>query len=288
MRRIIISISILSAIYSNKGIEKEYSVREITKELYHKTLRGHLFCPTPGCNARIVYNSGLTPYFKTWKMDNHIEECLHYFDRENRKSGVNTEDLMNVELSVDRKKRAMKEALKLYNMTAEEKAKQSGKSTKRNPKTQGKKNNIATRPVLKDGENEEIVKNEGVRGPNLLKRPVSTLQEKDEGQTRLVIGVLKNVNDSNKGTSILIEDSGKELYLVFEEVFRVNSPEYLGLFHHLEKYQTSKDQEDTIIITAVGQIRKSKSYDGFESSVFYGRDLEIDGIDLRILAMQQS
>lgn len=34
------------------------SLSDVSREKYYKELRGNLYCPTPNCNAKLIYSSG--------------------------------------------------------------------------------------------------------------------------------------------------------------------------------------------------------------------------------------
>ncbi|PEM33026.1 hypothetical protein CN617_00505 [Bacillus wiedmannii] len=277
-------MAILSAIYIDGEEKREYKKSEIDTSLYNNHLKGKLYCPTPNCQARLIFNSGLRSYLKTWNNDNHIEGCIHGFDRVKGRIGVDTSHFINVELSSERKKRALKEAFAMYTMTEEEKEKRQNKKTKKKntPTTVTKQTKPASKVVMAGGVDEATSLQVGVRGPNLSKRTVDMLKEKDTGQTRLLIGIIKDVILDTQGTAtIIVVENNMQVCVRFEEAFREGSPNYLGLFHHIKTYiSTAKN----VVFTGIGEIRKQEENDYFDFSIFNGRDFEIDRMDLRVLA----
>lgn len=284
-------MSILSARFIKGGIEKEYEKNEITPELYNKTLKGYLFCPTKNCGARVIYNSGIKSFLRTWNMDDHADDCIHGFTRAKKRVGVDTTQFINVELTAERKRRALKEAYKLYTMSDDEKAiekeKKKQKTRKNNPTTVGKESVPMTHAVLQDGDEPEEVTNGrvGIRGPILPKRTVDMLKDVDNGKPRLVMGKIKSVRLIESIADIIVEEGNTDIHVKFEEVFINNSPAYLGLFHHILKYQEENKNQD-VVFTGIGEVRRSKVNGDLELSIFYGADFFIDGMDLINLSMR--
>ncbi|WP_154990404.1 hypothetical protein [Priestia megaterium] len=275
-------MAILSAIYKNGTEEREYKKSEIDAHLYENYLKGYLYCPTENCTARLIFNSGLKSYLRTWNNDNHIEGCIHGFNRVKGRVGIDTSYFINVELSPKRKKRALKEAFNIYNMTEQERAesKKKKKQKRTTSTTISKRIKPSTNIVIdgddvKDGEISKI----GVRGPNLSKKTADTLKEKDKGKTRLLLGTVKAVNLDNEGTAnIIVIENNVEVSVKFEEAFRANSPNYLGLFHHLEEY-ISKVKD--AVFAGIGEVNTIKGdNENYSFSIFYGEDFEVNKMNL--------
>ncbi|HWO97593.1 MAG TPA: hypothetical protein VNM45_14920 [Bacillus sp. (in: firmicutes)] len=276
---------ILSARYIKDGVVKEYDKREITSQLYSSTLKGFLYCPTAGCNARVVFNSGLKSFLRTWSFDNHAEDCIHGFERTKGRVGVDTSTFINIQLSDERKKRALKEALKRYNMSNEEleQEKQKRANRKSNPKTTGKKVVPTSIAVIQGGDNAEGGSGVSFRGPNLSKRTADMLKDIDTGKPRLIMGKIKSITLLEDVADIIVVENGIEICIKFEDAFKANSPEYLGLFYHISDYM-SEVSPTKVIFTVIGEVRKVN--ETFEVSVFYGQDFEMDGMNLRQLAVR--
>jgi len=277
-------MAILSARYIVDGqFIQEFKRDEIDSQIYHKKLKGFLYCPTPNCHARVIHYSGKRVFLKTWNNDDHAENCLHGFERVRGKVGVDTTRFINVELTPERKKRALKEALAQYNMTEEEREqkKQKQATRKKNPTTIEKRSQPSANLVLVNDDSTEEGDNIGVRGPNLSKRTPDMLRELDAGKPRLVMGIITEVNLNGSTAEIIVVEKSIRIHVKFEEVFNVNSPTYLPLFHHIQRYITETSR---VVFTGIGEVRASRSGDYYELSVFYGQDFEVDGMTLPVLA----
>lgn len=275
-------MSILSAVYIKGDERKEYKIKEINSAINNNKLRGFLFCPTPNCESRVMYYATKSPFIKTWPLDNHIENCLHGFDRAKERTGIDSTRFIEVELSAERKKRALKEAYLQYLMTEEEKEmkKEKRKDRKNNPITVIKETRPSTRLVL----NNNGTKDEGtigLKGQNLPKRTVDMLKDIDKNKPRLIMAIIKSVELIDNVAVITVNENNIEIEIVFEEAFRANSPGYLGLFHLIKRYISN---EKTVVFTGIGEIRSAKNGKSFELSVFYGEDFAINNMDLLMLA----
>lgn len=277
-------MSILSARYLvDDEFIREFNVRQIDSQVYNSTLKGHLYCPTPDCPSRVIYVNGLRPILKTWYKDDHHPNCLHAFERVKGRVGIDTTQFIDVELSSERKKRALKDALAQYNMTEEEQEQQRLKRTakKSNPTTIVRQSGPSANLVLTNGEEVAGGGNTGFRGPNLRKRTPDMLKEVDEDQPRLIMGIVKDVKLIESTAEVVVIEKGIETYVKFEEVFHANSPTYAGLFHLIKRY---KSEMKRVVFTGIGQVRLSTAKTHYELSVFNGEDFEVNGMILTTLA----
>ncbi|MEQ7050725.1 restriction endonuclease [Paenibacillaceae sp. P-4] len=67
-------------------LKNNYIRKVITIVDYKPDYKGSLFCPTEGCNCRLVYVSGNVhePYFRTQRNYNHSSSCPYVFELYNR------------------------------------------------------------------------------------------------------------------------------------------------------------------------------------------------------------
>ncbi|MCQ6264507.1 hypothetical protein M1K46_02350 [Fictibacillus sp. WQ 8-8] len=284
------AVSITSAIFRKDGKEQELKVVEVDLKSYQSTYKNNLFCTTPDCNAKLafVFRTAKPSYFRTWKKENHTEECLFHFERIAARLGVSAEQTISVVLSSERKKNALKEAYRLAKMSDEEKEKQKNKTKKPNkkkPKTIGKKEVPAIK-IVSTNEEEDVVEGEKVkRGPNILKRTADAFNVADIGKHRLLIGEIKDITFSEKSAFITTIWNRSEVLVKFEEVFFANSPEYNGLFHNIERYI---NEYQNVILTAIGEVRRNRESSGYELVVFSGDGFTIEDMSLQALAAHYS
>nr|WP_278430426.1 hypothetical protein [Brevibacillus laterosporus] len=277
---------IISALYRDKGIEKELLPNQIELESYEKFYKGNLYCTTNQCNARLVYvyKVGTTGFLRTWQFDNHIDDCIYKFERIAGRKGINVEYTLNVELSEERKNRSLKEAFKQALLTEEEREqiRIKRKNKRKNPTTDKTELGPKITLVRNDGISEDEAKTEGVRGRNLLKREAHALKESDVGQLRTLFGNIKGLEYSSSGAMITIENKNKFVYVKFEEAFIANSPNDLGLFHFIERY--CKEIKHKALFVGIGQVQESKDGKAYDFIVFHGNEFTVHGMSLRTLA----
>ncbi|OEH85167.1 hypothetical protein BHU72_06030 [Desulfuribacillus stibiiarsenatis] len=269
-------MSIKSARYINGEEKAEYFLNQVDSKLYNNKLKGFLFCPTESCVARVIFSGGSRKYFKTWNKDDHIEKCIYQFERIKGRVGTDTTNFINVELSEERKKRALREAYLLYNMTEEEKARirEDKKNKKNNPTTVTKRKKPSVSLVLSGGTEEAEIARKGLRGPNLPKRTVDMLKETDENTPRLIMGIVKEVIlHDDKTATIIVSQNNSEIRIKFQEAFMANSPNYLGLFNHLRRYVL---ENENAVFSGIGEVWRSSLENSFMLSVFYGEDFEVN------------
>lgn len=278
-------MSIPSARYIVNGeYVREYTVPDINKTLYESVLRDHLFCPTVGCPSRVSYISGLRPIFKTWNGDDHSDGCIHAFERSRGRVGVDASRIVDVELSSDRKGRSLRDAFRQFNMTAEELANQRERratNRKNNPTTIERRTQPVARLVLTGGE--EVV-GEGerrFRGPNLPRRTPSSLGNEDNGETRLIMGLISRVVVSESATEIVVVDSGAEVHVRFEAAFYADSPNFAGLLHLITRFIGDFGR---VVFTGFGQVHILPDNQPPRLSVFSGEDFRVNGMLLTTIA----
>ncbi|KEF36284.1 hypothetical protein M670_04521 [Schinkia azotoformans MEV2011] len=278
------AVTMTSALFKMDNKVEEINTSDVNLDNYNKKYKGHLYCTTENCNAKLVFvqRMGKPNYFKTWPKEDHDEDCLHYFDRLTGRVGTNTEHFINLQIPPERIKRGLKEAYKLSKITKEEKEqiKEVVKPRKKNKKTNGKKSNTGINVVFNKDEADETAETMATRGPNLLKRSVDMLKESDFGKPRIVTGIIENITYSEESALIKIYNDDSKVDVKFEEAFFANSPNYKGLFHHIERFIT-----DNGSVMFVGYGQSNKNMDGIiEFYVYHGDEFTIEDMTLLSLA----
>ncbi|EUJ26117.1 hypothetical protein MFLO_14202 [Listeria floridensis FSL S10-1187] len=61
-------------------------VVELSKHPDLEKIKQDLWCTELGCECRLLYSTYLSrPILKTWKNQNHSEDCMYYFERNEAK-----------------------------------------------------------------------------------------------------------------------------------------------------------------------------------------------------------
>lgn len=279
-------MSIPNAIYRehDEDLGVPVYVTDIDKESYRDRYKYHLFCPTENCKAKLVYVQTKPAQFRTWRLEDHLSGCDHEFVRQGIKPGRSAEEI-NVEMKDDQRRRVLKEALELARMSEQQienlRAKRKEWRNNRSPKTdkdnKGPKINVVTVDGIDEGEIAGIT----FRSRPVLKRDADVLKESDIGKHRCVTGYFDKLIEDGERIIITIFQKKTQVNIMFEEAFRANSPNYVGLFHHIARY-LSKNQN--VICISIGEVRLSKNKDLYEIQVFQGEDFTVDGMNLLGLA----
>ncbi|MFP3443112.1 hypothetical protein R0K18_35790, partial [Pantoea sp. SIMBA_133] len=66
------------------------------------------------------------------------------------------------------------------------------------------------------------------------------LSDNDVGKVRLLIGIIKAVDYKEEYALISIERKSSIVTVKFEEAFFANSPNYIGLFHNVQRLISNK------------------------------------------------
>lgn len=283
---------ILSAIYLQEdGEKKEIRPNEITPRIYENELKGKLYCPTENCSARISFSSGKNSHFRTWRFDEHSNDCIFYFDRIPMSLGWNTTNTISVEIPFGRRQNALQDAFIQMNLTKEEKeaisekrAASRGRENKR-AVTATKKKTTSIQQVLFDGElfEDELIH----RRRNISKRYVDEITESDIGGIRLIMGEVKSIKQLGEIAEIIIKYNDAIITVVFEEAFtaeRLNSS-YLNKFWSIQRLL---DQSGLVQFTGIGDIRRNRQTGRLELVIYVGTDFKINNIDMFRLAARYS
>ena len=278
---------ILSAIYiADNHKNQEINLKDVTTSMYEHKLKGNLYCPSRECSARISYSGGKKAHFKTWRMDEHSEECIFSFDRIAISTGVNTLNIINVEIPYSRRQNALHEAFRIMNLTREEKTEQRNKSN-----TQTRNKERAVTKIKKDVSSLQMVLFEGEayddelnsRRSYIYKRPVDEITNSDIGKIRLVMGYVAYVKKINDVAEIIVENNNHSISVVFEEAFeaeRLNSS-YLKKFWSLERLMKASGN---VQFTGIGDVRKNSATGRLELVIYLGSDFKVNNRDMSSLA----
>lgn len=258
----------------------------MTTRDYEDIYQGNLFCPTEGCNARIVYSGGMRPHYRTWNNDNHVTGCIHEFERLPIRRGTSTDDTLSVDISYDRRQNAIRDAIRLMRMSdeeiEEERERRASYRNSRPRQTTNTSTSGGTNVVSTLGGGESTETNVGFRGRNLSKRYVDGISQSDIGEIRLVMGELVNIDSIDEVANLYIARNEVQLKVVFEEAFiaEPTNARYLNNFGLIERYL---DNYLEVEFVGIGEIRRNTRTQELELVIYQGTDFKVDGDDLLTL-----
>ncbi len=268
--------------YINEDVVKEVRITDMTVSDYEAIYKGKIYCPTPNCPAKAVYSGGKKAHFRTWQKKDHLQGCIHEFDRVPINRGISTENSIGVDISFNRRQNAMRDAfkqMKIMTMTEEErenikKVKPRPRPNRRNPKTEGKEIISDVKNTLVGGDVREE-ESGGQRGRNLSKRFVDTISNSDIGDIRLVMGQLTKVEVQNPTAKFTVEWNKQIIYIVFEEAFEKepSNGAYLNNFSIVKKYL---ENSGLVLFSGIGEIRRNRRTEELELVIYIGTDLSFN------------
>lgn len=257
---------------------------DMTTRNYENIYQGNLYCPTVGCNARVVYSGGMRPHYRTWNNDNHSPGCIHEFDRIPIRRSNYTDDEISVDISYQRRQNALHDATRLMNMTddeiEEERERRANYRNNRPRQTTQQEVSVSSRvtSTLSGGETTESAEN-GIRGRNLSKRYVDGISQSDIGEIRLVMGELVAIELIDEVADLYIARHDVQIKVVFEEAFTAepSNRQYLNNFGIIEAYL---DTYMEIQFAGIGEIRSNTRTQDLELVIYHGTDFIIDSDDM--------
>lgn len=279
---------ITEALYKNKKQSQILNISDITPGEYTDEYKGNLFCTTHLCSAQLsfVYIQNNKSHFRTWRESKHIEQCIHFFEKTNERSGNRRNGLIEGIVSREQIKRSLMEAFENENMSEaernlkREKDKEVRARRKRDRIVKSTNEQPAQRIVTDPSRINENMNRTGTR---LYKRDADALKDTDVGQTRTVTGILKSIEHTKSNAVIQVEKNNKIVTIKFEEAFFAINTQYQGLFHHIQRYMK---ENNNIIFSATGEVRENKKNGQYELVVFDGVGFLIHGRSIESLASE--
>lgn len=283
-------VSIYEAFYVDNDEKILISIEDINPEEYSKKYWGKLFCTEAGCEAKLSYVklSGNKSHFRKWRESPHSENCMHFAERVDGRTGTRQAGVQNGFILPEQMKKAQREAFQLEMLSAEERIKkrEDDREKRKNKKSTKKVTEIVEQPVIKIVV-DPAMKTEDtnqVKG-RLYKRDVDALKEKDLGQTRTVTGRIEKVETGEKSALVRICKNNKFVNIRFGEAFFADAPQYEGLFHYIDRFAA---ENNNAVFNATGEVRQNEQTNDFELIVFDRDGLLIHGRTLSSIAATYS
>ncbi|QHW31469.1 hypothetical protein GZH47_11865 [Paenibacillus rhizovicinus] len=268
---------IYEAIYRQNNEEELVTVNNIEQHANFLDVKNNLHCTYQGCTARLSYvpKGKVRAHFKTWPKEDHLQDCLDYFERvatANKQKSVATSTM---ELSDKHVKNV------LDNLKKKRREQESGTDK---PKTS---NNKKPRPTVDPnsgegsalnivpttGPNADLASGENnVKEPSVRNRSLINLTDEDVGWTRSLEGYIQNIEVDDRRVILELRDGDYNFLVYFEEFFFDNAPvNFRGYFEDLKiLVQNHKD----FLFSGVGLIVRRKEQYGM--LVNRGNDFYVD------------
>lgn len=258
------------------GVTKRIRLEQMTKKQYEEEYRGYLFCPNPKCDAKVVYASGdiYPPYFKTSPAsvkdgeiyNEHIDGCYYSVEHEiEEKERLRKDPSFLISLSPDHIGHILNDAFnKQFKKDGDGEEKKAGTDEKRKTPSSFTDKNSKTKTAGVAGLATDGAKEPTEREPNVYKRDIDSINERDYDTVLCVTGFAEEMNFTPKFGYINLRSKGKRARIFFNEAFTVNNeaqyPSF-GIFKRYFEQLRAKDEE--VFCCCVGKITR----DEYEVSV---------------------
>ncbi|MEC3795357.1 hypothetical protein A6g_13865 [Bacillus velezensis] len=283
-------VSIYEAFYVDNDKKTLISIEEIKPEEYSRKYWGKLFCTEAGCEAKLSYVKlpGNKSHFRKWRESPHSENCIHFAERIDGRTGTRQVGVQNGFISPEQMKKAQREAFELEILSAEERIKkrEDDREKRLNKKNTKKVTKTVEQPAIRVivDPAHKIEDTNQVKG-RLYKRDVDALKEKDLGQTRTVTGRIEKVETGEKSALVRICKNNKFVNIRFGEAFFADAPQYEGLFHYIDQFAT---ENNNAVFNATGEVKQNEQTNEFELIVFNRDGLLVHGRTLSYIATTYS
>jgi len=221
-------VRIESAIYKNhEGIEQLINLNEIVSRPDYDVVRKNLHCAYPGCPARIEYvPKGLKiAFFRTWRNNDHSEDCEDYFVREKKKAALKNSATDTAKLTDTH----IKDILKGMNKSINESLEQKELRLKKQREYANKKRNSTT-DLNRDPTNMNIgrpttdkeaeYQAEGTKAPRVRRRyNPNDINEADIGTATGIAGTIVRMQLFEKRSIIALKKNNGYFNIYLEEDF---------------------------------------------------------------------
>lgn len=273
------------AIYLSGNEKKLMSLEDLNRNVATSEMKNNLYCPTPGCRARLQYINGIKRnYLKTWRLQDHSTNCLNFFQRNQNMISNRGRRQVDFGLSRDHKNRVLREMYIESQMSDKERETRNllrRKLIKRkfNPIVNRKLNTSTLYKVRPRTAQIEFAFNEILRQPQIKKRYApDEISDRDNGNARCVIGKILNMIIEENRAVLKYQINNGTCNVYFEEAFFANAPLNTDIMLNSVKNYVEKEKELKLI--CIGNIEKSLNdirifVDNYEDILLNGYNLQV-------------
>lgn len=251
---------------------------EVARHQEHNEVKKHLECTTEGCTAKMSFVSnsvGRKDYFKAVRSNSHSPSC--YLKQEQEQLVARAK--ANEEIATTISEKSIQRRINDFHQkrTAEENDKKNTSTGKR-PKS---KSPASTDPNRKKGiigpkvdpESEELKKQGRLSVPQVLKRELNQISEKDEKQIRHIASSIRSLKKTKNGFEAeLFLGKSKATLVITEAFLKGNQADEVNTYlESLKKFLDYRPKNKPDISVYV--FSQFKKYQGNET-VIYAYDSE--------------
>lgn len=276
-------MSIYEAIYKSDENEEMVTVFNIEQHENFTDVKNNLYCTYHGCAARLSYvpKGKVRAYFKTWPKEDHIQDCVDYFDRvatANKQKSIATSTM---ELSEKHVKNVLDNLKKKRREEGAGKGKpKSGNKKKPRPTVDPSSGeNTALNIVPTTGPDADLTSGENnVREPSVRNRSLINLTDDDLGWTRSIESYIQNVEVGDNRVVLQLRDGNNTFGVYFEEFFFDNAP--VNFRRYFQDLKILVDRDKEYLFSGVGLIERRN--DQYCMLINRGNDFRVDDLYIAV------
>ena len=279
-------LRIFKAVFKGNDVKKVVGLSDITNSNYENIYNGHLFCPNPECNARIIFVSGnKRTYFRTWRakvikgeiVNEHIEDCPYYVEHELEERAIRrTDPNLYYRLSADHIRRVLRNAYdRQLNPDKFKKKVEPLEGTTKRASSKSRIDN-SLQPRGRAGLGVDGALDEAEKEPSIFRKSIDDVSEIDYSNIQCIYGSVEDIIlDGQYPYITFLTKNNKNARVLFSEAFAVNNP---AVFTNIKIYKQYidfiKHGGGNPFICCIGKIIK----DDYEVSIVIEdyRALDID------------
>lgn len=235
-------------------------IDEVKNHKNFHSIIDNIYCPTAECNCKLTYVNRERPYLRTFRMHEHIPECMYSKERIEEEKRKRAERVISGSLSEESLRRKQNYGFKKYFSSPQSsknniKKKDTTQKTNKLKKDTSKSQTITTNIVTFD--DPEVVK----EGTKVAPTPSIHINEVDEKYINKPInlyGVLESMDITENLITLTLKSSNNNKIILPEAYFSstsLNNPKrFLEIIYH---YFKDKNEDIPVCVTSILKKRGS-------------------------------
>ncbi|MDO3408392.1 hypothetical protein QWJ34_01275 [Saccharibacillus sp. CPCC 101409] len=251
-------MQIYEAIYRNEEFEEVVSILSIEAHPEFHEVRKNLYCTYENCKAKLEYvpKGKRKAHFKTWPKQNHVKECIDYFEREKKARSERGSATATMLISDKHISDILNDIKR--NRNKKEQITTTGPRTKKEKKnvvidpSQSPEGGVRVVPTTGSDADDIVLEGKG-KEPSVKRKTLSLLSEEDIGMTRALYNVsVDSVDVSNDRVVVTVSDNKKTCSVYFEEFFFSSAP--VGFLNRFKRLKEIAELDKSLEFTCVGSV----------------------------------
>lgn len=218
------------------------------------TIIENLYCPTAECNCKLTYVNRERPYLRTYRMRNHIPECMYSKERIEEEKRERVERNVSGSISEESLRRKQNYGFKKYFSHPQKskhnvKKKDATQKPNKLKKDTSKSDSLTTNVITFD--NPEVVK-EGTKIAPIPSIHINEVDEKYLNKPINLYGELESIDIAENHITLTLKGSKKNKIILPEAYFsstNLNNPKrFLEIIYH---YFKVNNEDIPVCVTSI-------------------------------------